>query len=814
MKKFTKFLLFAIVAILAIGSTAFGQITQVTGSPQTQTTTGTMLTITRPSGLAVNDVMIANIVQSDNDGNPLNDASLSGWTIVDGKDIGVNGNNHWRGTILYRVATASDVSAANFSFLLDADAEDGTSGGIVAFRGVDVTGGVTETGAAGGPFDVDPGTINTSTSSSTVTATTITTATANAAVIMFTELGDNRTHSGWQTTAPGALSELYDVPFNTGLDNGIGAAWAIKSSAGVTGAGTATLSNNAYNGGILIALKVAPLVTLSPSNTQNILVGGSVNFTATALNYTGSGNYTYNWAAVGATVPGANPNSIAASNDTKSLTYATAGTYTVSVSIAQSGSATLVTSSVTVIVNATPAAANMWATSSDGTQVSSFTVVNGIYINGPTNIFAPTFPGGTTGGTSTAALARNAQPNPTNGYFYWLPNTSGNSGVVEIFAARANGDSATRIGSVDVNGANANSLGFVRLGMGPDGNGWLLAGDGSNLYLGKFLANGVHAVTITSVPISLGTGSAAIFQNGDICISGENKIFALANDGNGITQLFVGNLNSPSVVINPRLNLVDPSNVPFTGRVNGVAFDSQGSLYISTDLGLYYIDQATVNGPAATVQCALVKSVTGLQDLASNYFPTGSTLPVTLIDFKGNYSNQNTTLTWLTENMQNFSHFEVERSTNGSNFGSVASLDQKGDGMTRAQYQFVDNLSGLNSKVFYYRLKMVDADGQFKYSNVILIRKEQSSSENMVIYPNPVKIGDKATVSFTASASKTVSFSVTDMSGKVVLTQQSNVSQGNNSVTVKSIDRLLPGMYIIRANDGESSMSAKFYIVR
>ena len=352
MKTFTKCILFAIVANLILGSAAFGQITQVT-SPQSATTTGTTLTITRPSALAVNDVMIANIVQSDNDNATLNDASLFGWSLIDGRDIGVNGNDHWRGTVLYKVATASDVSAADFSFTLDADAEDGTAGAIVAFRNVDVTGGVTATGTPGGPFDVDPGTINTSGNAdiNVVTATGITTATANAAVIMLTQLGNDRTHSNWQTTSPGSLStESYDVPNDTGLDNGIGAAWALKASAGSTGAGTVDLSGNARNGGILIALRSIPFATLSPSATQYILVGESVNFTATASSYTGSGNYTYTWTAAGATIPAPNPNTIAAASDTKLLTYTAVGTYTVNVTIARSGSGTLTTNTTTVVV--------------------------------------------------------------------------------------------------------------------------------------------------------------------------------------------------------------------------------------------------------------------------------------------------------------------------------------------------------------------------------------------------------------------------------------------------------------------------------
>ncbi|MBK9486154.1 MAG: T9SS type A sorting domain-containing protein [Chitinophagaceae bacterium] len=828
MKTFTfiKFLLIAFVANLMLGSSAFAQITQVAGSPQNATTTGTLLTITKPSGLAVNDVMIANIVQSDNDNATLTDAVLNGWLLVEGTDFASSGTSHWHGTILYKVATASDVSAANFGFTLDSDADEGSVGAIVAFRNVDVTGGVTATGAAGGPFDVEPGTISTSanTDISTVTVTGITTATPNAAVVMLGLLGNNRNfNADWQiATGSQALTELYDVPFNTGLDNGIGAAWAIKSSASATGSGTVTLSGNARNGGILVALKaipVAPSVTLTPAaSPQNILIGQSITFSASAFNYAGTGNYTYTWtAAAGSTnasIPAPNPATVGTATNAKAITFSSEGVYKVYVQIARAGATTLTTDTVLVQVNATPAAPNMWASSSTGSQISSFTVINGIYINGPNNIFAPTFPGTTTGGTTTAAIGRNDQGGIVNGFFYWLPNTSTNNGVVEVFAATATGATPTRVGSFDVNGNSTNSLGFVRLGMGPDGRGWILAGDGSTLYLTSFMSDGVNPVTFTTKPVSLTAGSASTFQNGDVAISGDSFLFALANDGNGVTQIFVGGLNVASVELTPVLSLVDNNNAPFVGSVNGVAFDELGNAYVTTAAGLYFIDGATVNGPAATVQCALVRTVSGLQDLASNFFPSGSPLPLTLIDFKGNYRNENATISWSTENMYSFSHFELERSTDGTNFSAITSIGQKGDGLTKAQYQFIDNLSGVNNKIVYYRLKMIDIDGKFKYSNIIVIRKEQGTSDKMSIYPNPLRIGVNATVSFTSSTSKTVNFNVFDMSGKVVLTQQSKVAQGNNSVTIKSMDNLTAGMYIIRANDGENSMSAKFYIVR
>ncbi|MCX5992104.1 MAG: hypothetical protein NTZ04_07260, partial [Chloroflexi bacterium] len=210
------------------------------GPATTATTTGTSLTIAKPTGVVAGDVLLVNIAQV---GNDTTNPTLSGWTVVAGADLGGT-ITHRRGAVLYKVAGASEPTSYIFAL---GTGTDGAVGSIVAFSGVDTSGAT--------PFDVAPGTILVSGSSTTaVAATTITTASANAVVIMFgmADKGDP-TYSGWTTTSPGALTELYDNQLTTTAS--VGAAWATKGTAGGTGAGAATLSSSERNGGILIALK-------------------------------------------------------------------------------------------------------------------------------------------------------------------------------------------------------------------------------------------------------------------------------------------------------------------------------------------------------------------------------------------------------------------------------------------------------------------------------------------------------------------------------------------------------------------------------
>ncbi|NUY82116.1 T9SS type A sorting domain-containing protein [Flavobacterium sp. MAH-1] len=258
----------ALLFILMVGSLffsdhAFAQITLVTGSPQSANTTGVTLTITKPSGLAVGDVMFASIVQSDDDNSTLPDATRTGWTRVHGTEVGSTGSNSWRGTLLYKIADATDVSAANFGFTVSNFATEGSQGAVIAFRGADITGGFNEAGTANsGPFDVDPGSITQNGSVGSFSYTGFNTNTVNTGLVMFAYVGDNVNLSSWQVaTGPLTLSEIFDLPLNTGLDNGLGGAWATKSAAGATGNGSVNLSANARGGVILIALRQFTSIT-------------------------------------------------------------------------------------------------------------------------------------------------------------------------------------------------------------------------------------------------------------------------------------------------------------------------------------------------------------------------------------------------------------------------------------------------------------------------------------------------------------------------------------------------------------------------
>jgi len=140
-----------------------------------------------------------------------------------------------------------------------------------------------------------------------------------------------------------------------------------------------------------------------------------------------------------------------------------------------------------------------------------------------------------------------------------------------------------------------------------------------------------------------------------------------------------------------------------------------------------------------------------------------SSLPLTLISFNGYQADERINLAWKTENEINTSQFQIERGADGFNFGRIGAVDAAGSG--DHAYAFTDN--AMQSGVNYYRLKMIDGDGQFSYSKVILFRSGNTINDEWKLWPNPVK----NILSVSRSGSSAAVINVYNSYGQKVITQ-------------------------------------------
>lgn len=143
-------------------------------------------------------------------------------------------------------------------------------------------------------------------------------------------------------------------------------------------------------------------------------------------------------------------------------------------------------------------------------------------------------------------------------------------------------------------------------------------------------------------------------------------------------------------------------------------------------------------------------------------------LPVSLVSFTGTIQQQNVLLNWSVTNQVNTNRFEVERSADGVAFAKVATVAAAGNATALKTYQSLDvNAATLPYATLYYRLKMIDNDGAFSYSNTVPLQLNVTAKNDFFVTPNPVK--NKLTIKYKTVANSSVSFVLYSASGKKVL---------------------------------------------
>jgi len=141
----------------------------------------------------------------------------------------------------------------------------------------------------------------------------------------------------------------------------------------------------------------------------------------------------------------------------------------------------------------------------------------------------------------------------------------------------------------------------------------------------------------------------------------------------------------------------------------------------------------------------------------------GAPLPVELTSFEGKQTGLSNILTWKTASEQNNKGFHIEKSTNGNDWEQISFIDGNGTTTEISNYEFKDNqpFNGEN----YYRLKQVDFDGKFEYSNIVNITREQSNSQVVNIYPNP------ASDFLTIKIDNPTTFQIINEIGQIIITE-------------------------------------------
>jgi len=165
------------------------------------------------------------------------------------------------------------------------------------------------------------------------------------------------------------------------------------------------------------------------------------------------------------------------------------------------------------------------------------------------------------------------------------------------------------------------------------------------------------------------------------------------------------------------------------------------------------------------------------------------TLPLTLVSFKATLLNCLPSLKWVTQSEVNTDRFEIEKNAPGNGvWKSIGEVAASGSNSTSI-YSFSDNSMNSTSERVLYRLKMIDKDGSYKYSDVLPV-SVNCKVVQVSAFPNPVQNG-KLFVSLTGTTGQ-IEANLLSISGQMI--SKNIVTNGTNFIDVSGVAN---GTYIL-----------------
>jgi hypothetical protein len=176
----------------------------------------------------------------------------------------------------------------------------------------------------------------------------------------------------------------------------------------------------------------------------------------------------------------------------------------------------------------------------------------------------------------------------------------------------------------------------------------------------------------------------------------------------------------------------------------------------------------------------------------------GGPIPVELVSFTASVINKKVTLNWKTATEVNNLGFEIERGTPETALTKISFVDGAGNSLSDKEYSFVDELN--RSDRYSYRLKQINFDGSFAYSNTVevnfeFIPTDYSLSQN---YPNP--FNPSTTIQYALPNVTFVRITIYDILGKEIKLLVNEEQNPGEYKIVYDAKELSGGVYYCKIN--------------
>jgi hypothetical protein len=276
---------------------------------------------------------------------------------------------------------------------------------------------------------------------------------------------------------------------------------------------------------------------------------------------------------------------------------------------------------------------------------------------------------------------------------------------------------------------------------------------------------------------------------GAIDIDGDNSGIREFIQAMGVTS-FTNTQPSDLTITQEGSDITALGSVTNKVDIDTLAYETRILFNFSNVSGITVKTGAIVNNSASNMMpqrynCLYFKNLAGQQ----------STLPVRLLSFTARgLKNNEVQLNWVTEIEVNNKQFEIQRSTDGKDFSTVA-MFLSIDGSSYKAYQFKDKLpSGVTGKVFY-RIRQIDIDNKYSLSKIIPVNLSKDGELFVKMTPNPVE--NMLTINVENNSSPARSVRITDLTGRETYKQNiSGLSTRQIQLNAQQANMSLPGMSI------------------
>jgi hypothetical protein len=374
-----------------------------------------------------------------------------------------------------------------------------------------------------------------------------------------------------------------------------------------------------------------------------------------------------------------------------------------------------------------------------------------------------------------------------------------------------------------VNGASGDRIGLVLLRNIAASTVFKVTENGSN---GTQLDTDEGIITLTAttahpigkvINITLVSGTITSITPGfSTVLSGEFP-YAIANGGDQ-SMVYTGVESAPTFIYSAHFNGTSWSVCNAGGTIggpspgfcggsqsmmplSGVTFAFGPSASEEYDNNWYSGPTGFANKAEALAQITDIGNWTGNDDpapaenAANALVALGNLLPVEMMYFRGRSQKSGNLLSWATANQVGFSHFEIEHSKNGLDFELLETIEGTSNTYDKSSYDYLDSKSKFRDN--YYRLKVVDLDGRYEYSNIIYIRSDQKDY-HISVNPNPAS--NFLNIGLDGTLDEELTLELLRLDGALL---QSITLREGDSFKYMDISNVPNGIYILKSKNSD-----------